>query len=212
MPFGLCGAGATFQRLMDLVLSGLNMDICLVYLDDIIVFSYSLKQHLERLELVLRRIKEAGLKLKPSKCNLLQKSVCFLGHIVTGNGIATDPSKTSIIQHWPTPTSAKDLRSFLGLSGYYRRFVKDYAKIAAPLNALRKAGRNFDWTPQCQTAFERLKSALIVPPVLAMPNETGQFILDTDASDRAIGAVLSQVQNGQERVIDYGGVPLAAPK
>jgi transposase InsO family protein len=209
MPFGLSNAGATFQRLMDVVLSGLNMFVCLVYLDDIIVYSSDLSQHLERLEMVLCRLKEAGLKLKPSKCNLMQKSVSFLGHIVSGNGVATDPCKTSLIAKWPTPTNLKNLRSFLGLSGYYRRFVKDYAKIAAPLNKLSRAGHVFEWTRQCDVAFDSLKTALISPPILAMPDDTGHYILDTDSSDTAIGAILSQVQGGHERVIAYGGRSLS---
>lgn len=154
-----------------------------LYLHDITVFSHSSEQHLEQLELVLRRMK-AFLTLKPSKCNLLQKSVRFLG----------------LIEHWPAPR---------GLSGYYMRFVKDCTKIAAPLNALRKAGRNFEWTPSCQTAFGRLKTALVSPPVLAILNENDTFVPDTDASDRAIGAVLSQVQNEHERVIAYGGRSLS---
>ena len=209
MPFGLCNAGATFQRLMDLMLTGLNLEVCLVYLDDIIIYSSSLDQHLERLVQVLERLRQSDLKLKPSKCRLMQLRVNFLGHVVSGDGIATDPEKVRLVVEWPVPRQLRDLRGFLGLTSYYRRFVKHYADIAAPLNALTKKGRTFIWTSECQTAFERLKEALSTPPVLAMPDNDSPFILDTDASDCAIGSVLSQVQGGQERVIAYAGRALS---
>ena len=131
MPMGLMNAGATFQRLMDLVMSGLLYDVCLVYLDDIIVFSPDLKEHLVRLESVLNRLGTHGLKLKPSKCKLMQKRVSFLGHIVSGDGVEVDPEKTEAINSWDTPRSVKEVRSFLGLCSYYRRFVPGYAEIAA---------------------------------------------------------------------------------
>jgi len=203
MPFGLCNAGATFQRLMDVVMSGLHLDVCLVYLDDIILFSKTVDEHLERLVTVLGRLRSAGLKLKPEKCSLMQRSVSFLGHIVSGEGIATDPEKTKAVAEWPEPTSVKEVRSFLGLAGYYRRFVKNFAKIAAPLHALTKKNQSFVWTEETQTAFETLRNALTSSPILAMPNDSDMFILDSDACDHTIGAVLSQVQNGVERVIAY---------
>ena len=203
MPFGLCNAGATFQRLMDVVMSGLHLDVCLVYLDDIIIFSRTVEEHLERLVRVLGRLRSAGLKLKPEKCSLFQRSVSFLGHVVSGEGIATDPEKIKTVTEWPVPTSVKEVRSFLGLAGYYRRFVKGYASVAAPLPALTKKDQPFVWTEETQRAFEMLRDALTLPPILAMPNDTGDFVLDTDASDQTIGAVLSQVQDGIERVIAY---------
>jgi len=205
MPFGLCNAGATFQRLMDLVLTGLNLEICLVYLDDIVVFSTTPEEHLKRLTQVLERLKQANLKLKPSKCKLMQRQVVFLGHIVSGQGIATDPEKTRLVEQWPEPVNIKQLRGYLGLTGYYRRFVRDYAKIAAPLNKLTRKHQPFVWTEECQQAFEQLKTRLTSPPILAMPNDDGPFILDTDACENSIGSVLSQVQHGQERVIAYAG-------
>ena len=204
MPFGLCNAGATFQRLMDVVMSGLHLDVCLVYLDDIIIFSRTVEEHLERrLVRVLGRLRSAGLKLKPEKCSLFQRSVSFLGHVLSGEGIATDPEKIKTVTEWPVPTSVKEVRSFLGLAGYYRRFVKGYASVAAPLPALTKKDQPFVWTEETQRAFEMLRDALTLPPILAMPNDTGDFVLDTDASDQTIGAVLSQVQDGIERVIAY---------
>ena len=209
MPFGLCNAVATFQRLMDLVLSGLNLEICLAYLDDIIIFSTTPEQHLERLEQVLRRLQEANLKLKPSKCCLMQTRVSFLGHVISGEGISTDPEKVKLVSEWPVPNNLRQLRGFLGLSGYYRKFVKGYARIAAPLNAMMKKNRQFSWTPECQSAFQELKEALASPPLLTLPNDDDVFILDTDACEYSIGSVLSQVQNGQEKVVAYAGRSLS---
>ena len=203
MPFGLCNAGATFQRLMDVVMTGLHFNICLVYLDDVILFSKTVDEHFERLIRILSRLLSAGLKLKPEKCSLMKRSVSFLGHIVSGAGIATDPDKTKAVSEWPVPTSVKELRSFLGLAGYYRRFVQGFAGVAAPLHALTRKNRTFEWTDVTQAAFETLKDALTSPPVLAMPNDADVFILDTDSSDHTIGAVLSQIQGGLERVIAY---------
>ena len=203
MPFGLCNAGATFQRLMDVVMSGLEFQICLVYVDDIIVFSETIDQHLERLVTVLDRLRSAGLKLKPEKCALFQKSVSFLGHVVSEYGIATDPKKIEAIQEWPVPSSIREVRAFVGLAGYYRRFVPQFAAIARPLHALVGKGGKFTWSEEAQKSFDQLKSMLTSPPILAMPTDSGEFILDTDAANETIGAVLSQIQDGQERVIAY---------
>ena len=129
-------------RLMDIVMAGINLEICLVYLDDIIVFSSNLQEHLQRLRSVFQRIYECGLKLKPSKCSLLQKSVTFLGHIVSAEGVATDPEKVRLVREWPTPTNLTELRSFLGLAGYYRKYISGYARIASPLTSLTKKGND----------------------------------------------------------------------
>ena len=190
---------------MDMVLAGLNLSICLAYLDDIILFSKNAEEHLQRLELLLQRLSSANLKLKPSKCSLLQTHVSFLGHIVSGEGIATDPQKTELINNWPVPKTVKELRGFLGLAGYYRKFVKDYSKVATPLNALLKKNFPFLWTEECQEAFEELKKRLQTPPILTLPNEHDVFVLDTDASEESIGSVLSQVQDGEEKVVAYSG-------
>jgi len=204
MPFGLCNAVATFQRLMDLALAGLNFDICLAYLDDIILHSKTL-EHLQRLEKLLQRLQEVNLKLKPSKCSLMQKRVVFLGHVVSGDEIATDPEKIKLVEEWPTPTNLKQLRGFLGLIGYYRKFVMGYAHIAGPLNRLMKKDQAYEWTEDCQEAFDELKTAMTSPPVLALPNDQDTFVLDTDAAEGSIGAVLSQVQDGEEKVVAYAG-------
>jgi len=161
------------------------------------------------MEMILQKLRGANLKLKPSKCFFLQTSVKFLGHPVSSKGLETDGDKTRLIEEWPVPTSLKQLRGFLRLAGYYRRFVKDFSKKAALLNDLLKKNSRFQWTPACQSAFDELKAALQSPPVLALPSETRMYSLDTDASDKSIGAVLSQVQDGQDKVIAYAGRALS---
>lgn len=203
MPFGLCNAPATFQRLMDTVLTGLNYEICLAYLDDIILYSHDLETHLERLERLLIRLREANLKLKPSKCQLLQKQVHFLGFTVSQDGVGTDPDKVAAIRDWPTPQNLRQSRAFIGLCQYYRRFVPNFSELAAPLHALTKKNVRFHWSADCENAFSQLKSALTSAPVLALPNDSGEFVLDCDASNRSIGAVLSQIQDGVERPICF---------
>src|SRR5206468_10306231 len=136
MPFGVTNGPATFQRLMDLTMAGLNYKICLVYLDDIILMSRTIDEHLERLVMILDRLRGAGLKLKPSKCKLLQKTISFLGHIVSENGVATVPEKIQAVADWRVPGSVTEVRSFIGLCSYYRRFVKDFACTAGSLHAL----------------------------------------------------------------------------
>ena len=203
MPFGLCNAGATFQRLMDVVLNGLSLQICLAYLDDVIVFSRDLDEHLLRLRRVFERLQNAGLKVKPSKCKILQRQVSFLGHVIDSDGISTDPEKIRAVTDWPTPNSVRDVRAFIGLASYYRRFVQDFAAIAAPLHQLMRKNARFQWNSEHHEAFERLKRALVEAPVLVTPNEDPQYILDADASDTAMGAVLSVVIDEEEHVVAY---------
>ena len=143
MPFGLCNAPATFQRLMDLVLAGVQWSHCLVYLDDIIVVGRSFHDHLQNLSVVLQRLKEANLRLKPAKCSFCKTQVSYLGHIVSRQGVATDVDKTSKVSNWPTPTTISEVQKFLGLALYYGRFVKNYATIASPLHKLTKRGKQF---------------------------------------------------------------------
>lgn len=203
MPFGLCNAPATFERLMDRVVAGLKWEILLVYLDDVIVYGRTIEDELERLRVVFQRLREAGLKLKPSKCHLFCRSVQYLGHVVSAEGVSTDPEKVEAVRNWITPTSVSELRSFMGLASYYRRYVKGFAEIARPLHQLMEKNRRFEWTSECQSAFEQLKERLTTSPILAYPEPDGQMVLDTDASNFAVGAVLSQIQNGQEKVIAY---------
>lgn len=205
MPFGLTNAPATFQRLMEAALHGLSPLICLVYLDDIIVFSSTFEEHLSRLRTVFTRLRQAGLKLKPRKCKLLCSLVRFLGHVVSDQGVATDPEKIRVVAEWPRPTDVAGVRSFLGLAGYYRRFVKDFASVARPLNRLLEKSQQFCWGSGEEVAFEHLKHALTTAPVLSFPNLQQPFIVDTDASDYGLGAVLSQVdpESGLERVVCF---------
>ena len=170
MPFGLCNAPATFQRLMERVLAGLHWMTCLVYLDDIIIFSRSVETHVKQLKVVLERLKIAGLKIRPKKCHLLQTSVQYLGHVISAEGIRTDPQKVACVSNWPVPRTSKELQSFLGLASYYRRFVKDFAHIASPLHALTEKGREWVWSKECNDAFFDLKKRLVSSPILTLPD------------------------------------------
>jgi len=206
IPFGIAAAPATFQKLMTEVLGELNWKEAVVYLDDILIFSRDEQEHLKRLKRIFNKIKDAGLKINPDKCNFLKEEIKFLGHIVTKNGIKTDDEKIKAMQEFETPKCVKRLRSFLGLANYYRRFVKDYAKQSRVLESLCGSSKDtLVWTEQCEESFKNLKSQLMSSPVLSYPDLTKSFILDTDASFDTIGAVLSQVdENGRERVIAYG--------
>ena len=204
MPFGLTNAPATFQRLMERVLDGLQWHICLVYIDDIIIFSQTFEEHLKCLEEVFSRLIAAGLKLKPKKCFPFQQKVKYLGHEVSAAGISTDPAKTKAVSEWPVPTTVAEVQSFLGLCSYCRRFVDDFATVAKPLTKLTEKGVSFIWKDAEQRSFETLRQKLVTAPVLAFPSREASFILDTDASDVGIGAVLSQELDGEEHVIAYG--------
>lgn len=210
MPFGLCNAPATFQRLMNRVLCDVNWVECLVYIDDTVVIGRTFEQHLSNLGTVLSRLRQAGLKLQPAKCKLCQKEVRFLGHVISENGIATDPEKTAVIATWPVPESKKNIQQFLGLANYYRRFIKDFGTTAKPLQRLLEKNVAFEWTQQCQAAFDHLRKCLMTTPILAFPDHSRHFMLDTDASDTGIGAILSQVQDdGGEAVIAYASRSLS---
>ena len=203
LPFGLSNAPAVFQRLMNMVMQGLTWEACLVFLDDIIVMSATFEQHLERLTAVFDRLKSANLKLKPSKCKLFQPKVKFLGSVVSAKGIEPDPDKLSAISEWPVPVNLTEVRSFVGLASYYKRHVEGFSDIAKPLSELTKKNQPFVWGPEQQRAFEKLKYCLTHYPVLAPPLPEGKYIIDTDASDFAMGAVLQQEQHGTVRVIAY---------
>ena len=204
MPFGLVNAPATFQRLMEIVLSGLARDSCHVYLDDVLVFGKTLEEHNQNLQCVLTRVRKAGLMLKPRKCNFAQVSVEYLGHVVSAAGIQTDPKKLLAVNQSPTPTDVKSLRSFMGLASYYRRFVPGFSKVAGPLHALTKKDVAFVWSPECQQAFDHLKELLTAAPVLTFPDFQRPFILETDASGCGLGAVLAQEHpDGAVRPIAY---------
>ena len=204
MPFGLCNAPATFQRLMDSVLAGLQWSACLVYIDDIIIMGKSFDDHMSNLRTVFERLRQAGLKLHPGKCQFLQQKVYFLGHVVSADGLSPDPNKISKVKEWPTPRTVQEVQQFLGLANYYRRFIHNFAIIAKPLHQLTEKHTKFQWSNDCQNAFTALKTHLTSAPILALPDWSRPFVLDTDASDTGIGAVLSQFhQDGSEHVIAY---------
>jgi len=177
--------------------------IILVYLDDILVFSKTFEEHCDQLSTIFDRLERYTLKLKPTKCHLFQRKVKFLGHVVSGAGIECDPEKVAAIATWPTPTNISEVRTFCGLASYYRTFVQDFAKLAKPLHNLTRKNATFVWSQECETAFQALKERLMTAPILVPPRDEGKYVLDTDTSDTALGAVLQQEQDGQLRVIGY---------
>ena len=204
LPFGLCNGPATFQRLMNILLAGIQWHDCLVYLDDIIVLGRSFSERLHNLAKVFQRLHQANLKLHVKKCVFGRDTVRFLGHVISSEGISTDPEKIATVAQWPVPITKLELQQFLGFVNYYRRFIKDCASISKPLYQLTEHTRCFKWTDQCQEAFLTLRKALVSAPVLAFPGCSRVFILDTDASNQGIGAVLSQEHDdGLEHVVAY---------
>ena len=207
MPFGLRNAPATFQRFVDITLSGLTWKTCLVYLDDIIVFSKTPAEHMAHLDAVLHRLYRAGLTLNLKKCHFFKNTVDYLGHVIRPGQLSVAEKNTAALKDMKHPTTQTELRSFLGLCNVYRRFVKGFAKIAAPLNVLLRKGE----TPQLDLlspdqviAFDTLRDALLNPPILALPRIEGAFTLDTDASDHQLGCCLLQDQpDGTKHPIGY---------
>ena len=217
MPFGLTNAPSVFQRLMQRVLMGLNPeegpDFVSVYIDDVLIFSRTLTEHLQHLKLVIQRLLEAGLKLQPSKCHFVRKEVVYLGHIITPEGLKPNPRLVSAVKEFPVPRDVRQVRQFLGLSSYYRRFIAQFAKIAKPLHELTRKGVEFAWSSDCQTAFDILREKLSQAPVLSYPAFDREFVLDTDASIEGIGAILSQPQeDGHLHPIAYASRALSPPE
>jgi hypothetical protein len=204
MPFGLMNAPATFQRLMDNVFYDITWKFALVYMDDIIIYSKTLEDHCEHLEQVLQLLIKAGLKLNPDKCDFFRKQILFLGHMVSEKEIKPNPMLVEKIQKCPPPQTKRKVRSFLGLASYYRRFIKDFSQIAKPLYDLTKQNVTFCWTENCEKAYEHLRTCLTTNPIVIYPDFTKPFILHTDASDYAVGAVLAQIdEKKREHVIAY---------
>lgn len=203
LPFGLKGAPATFQRLMNHVLVGLQGFKCFVYLDDIVIYGKSAKEHNEKLREVFTRLNEHSLRLQPNKCNFLQQEITYLGHKISEKGIEPDEEKLKCVRDFPVPKNHKQVMSYLGLVNYYRKFIPNFSKISRPINNLLKKNVKFDWSPECQNAFEILREKLLNPPILMMPDFSKPFIITTDASDTAIGAILSQGEIGEDRPCCY---------
>jgi hypothetical protein len=191
MPFGLTNAPATFQCLMNSIFSEQIRRFVIVFLDDILIYSRSWVEHVCHLRLVLQTLRDHQLYAKLSKCSFAQESISYLGHIISRQGVATDADKTQVMLAWPTPSSATELRGFLGLTDYYRKFVNGYGILAKPLtNLLTKKG--FNWSEQAEHVFNQLKQAMVSTPVLALPNFDLPFTVETDACDTGVGAILSQ--------------------
>ena len=203
MSFGPCNAPATFGRLMEKVLSGLPWEVCLLYLDDIIVHGREFREAIQRLRTVLQRLRDAGLKLSPKKCILLQKSVPFLGHEVSNHGVSTDPTKIEALRTWPSPRKAKDVKSFLGLCSYYRCFVRDFSHIARPLYKLTEGQREFRWTSECEDAFRRLKALLTTAPILPSQLPTACSSSIQTQATLALASYSLKSKGGDEKVIAF---------
>ena len=201
MPFGLTNTPATFQRFMECVLAGLVGEQSLIYLDDIIVFSSMFQEHLQHLSGVFQVLNDAGLQLKRSKCHFALREVRYL---VSQAGIKPDNDKIKAVSTYPIPRSIKELKQFLGLTNYYRRFIRNYAHIAEPLHKVqRKSKKSLQLNASCQLAFDMLKQKLVSPPILAYPDFSSTFLVYSDASNTTFGGLLGQIQYNREVVISY---------
>lgn len=212
MPFGLVGAATTFQKVMNHIMRGLNWSSCLIYLDDVCIFGKDLCEHENRLRQVFSAIKKSGIKLSPNKCKFLKRQVKYLGHVISEKGLQTDPEKINKIADLPLPKFEHELVSFIGFCGYYRRFINKFSELTSPLEKIcSKKTKNIEiiWTSEAKAAFEKLKILLTSTPILSFPIKHGLFILDTDASDTGTGAVLSQIQDKEERVIAFASHKLS---
>ena len=206
MPFGLCNATATFQRLMTKTIGQITCkygNLVLCYVDDILIATSTIEQHIDRMDEVFTCLQNAGLKLKAAKCKIMETHVKFLGRVVSADGVQPDITDVEKIRNWEVPDTKTKLESFIGFANYYREFIKNFADIVAPLNKYKGKNQEFGWDDDAQKAFETLKTALTTAPILALPNETGRFVLDTDASRVAISGILHQWQkiNGKDKLV-----------
>ena len=202
MPMGLTASPKTFQNLMENILVGLTWNSCVPYLDDCIIFSRTSEEHISRLREVFQRFHNANLKINPAKCFFFQTKVQFLGHIFSKNGLQVDPEKIDVVKKFPILKNQAEFNSFLGLASYYRRYVSNFAAIARPLHKASETSV-FSWTAEAQDVFETLKARLTSTPILVFPCLQELFIIYTDASQFAMGAVLAKVQDGMEKAICY---------
>ena len=217
LPFGLTSAPASFQNALETILrKERNSKKCCIYIDDIIVYGKTKKEHDKNLLDVLNCLNESGIKLSKEKFVFCKESVKYLGHIISSKGVATDPDKISLIKSWPVPQTMKDLSRFLGFSNYYRKFIKNYSTCANPLESILRRDKKLSsskikWNDELAESFESLKSLLSTAPILHTPTKTGKFVLDTDASQTSIAAVLSQVDSqGVERPIYFASNRLSS--
>lgn len=202
LPFGLSSAGSHFQLVINHVMAEFKSNV-LIYLDDIVIYSETLEQHVEILDKVLEKLISVNLFVQPTKCMFVQSKIEYLGHIVSAQGVAPCPKKIECIQKYPTPKCVKEVRSFIGLVNFYRKFIKDFSKIAQPLLLLTRKDAPFAWGTSQQKAFNTLRDALITEPVLAYPDFSKPFVVVSDASQEAVGGLLAQEIDGEERPIAY---------
>ncbi|XP_045541509.1 uncharacterized protein LOC106718281 [Papilio machaon] len=205
LPMGLKISPSAFSRVMSVAMSGLNYVNCFIYLDDCICFGRNLESHNKNLIEIFERLRKVNLKLNPSKCQFLKTELLYLGHTISSKGIQPDLDKIKTIQNYPTPTNVDEVRRFVAMCNYYRKFINNFADITNCLNKLCKKNVKYEWTEQCDKSFNILKNALINPPILQYPDFSKEFILQTDASGTAIGAVLC---NNNMRVVAYTSRPL----
>jgi hypothetical protein len=192
MPFGLANAPAAFMDLMNWVFHDFLDQFVVVFIDDILIYSKSLEEHEDHLRRVLQRLREKRLYAKFSKCEFWLDKVIFLGHVVSRDGISVDPRKVEAVVNWERPTNVHEIRSFLGLASYYRRFVEGFSKLSGPLTALTRKNARFLWTDECEQSFQELKRRLVTAPVLTLPSESCGFVIYSDASRKGLGCVLMQ--------------------
>jgi hypothetical protein len=192
LPFGLTNAPGVFMSLMNGVFREYLDKFIQVFIDDILIYSRTMEEHDEHLCLVLQCLREHKLYGKLSKCSFYQSKIHYLGHVISGEGIAVDPAKVEAIMEWPTPTNVPEVRSFMGLAGYYRWFIEGFSKIANPITELQKKNKKFVWTEKCVEAFRRLKELLTTTPILKVPDMDMDFLVCTDASKEGLGGVLMQ--------------------
>ena len=190
MPFGLTNAPAVFMDLMNRVCRPYLDKFVIVFIDDILIYSRSKEEHGEHLRLILELLRKEKLYAKFSKCEFWIREVKFLGHVVSQEGIHVDPSKIEAIQNWRTPKTPTEIRQFLGLAGYYRRFIANFSKLAKPLTALTQKGVAFDWEDKQEESFQKLKHMLCTAPILSLPESTEDFVVYCDASNQGLGCVL----------------------
>lgn len=203
MPFGLCNAPATFERFMDTILRGLKWEICLCYLDDVVIFGRTFDEHNCRVDTVLNCLQSAGLVLNSKKCRFGERQALVLGHMVDKDGVRPDPRKIEAVGNFKQPRSVRELRSFLGLCSYFRRFVPRFADLASPLTYLLHDNVPFHWTPECEASFSQLKFLLTSGPILRHFDPSAPSEIHADASGIGVGAVLVQKHNHVEHVVAY---------